>query len=112
MLDFVSAAFYELTCRHKRGHMPAHPQAPRMGTIGDDRNQLRSNRRVNLNLGVAVVGVPIDVLNRLLGGVDPHLGRTCEFSSTVDDAGLQNARPELRAVVKARDTLKKGIGVI
>ena len=59
-----------------------------------------------------MVGVPIDVLNRLLGGVDPHLGRTCEFSSAIDDAGFQNARPELRAVVKARDALEKGIGVI
>src|SRR5439155_2055810 len=41
MLDFVSAAFDELPCGHERGHVPAYPQSPRMGTISDDRDQLR-----------------------------------------------------------------------
>ena len=59
-----------------------------------------------------MVGIPIDVLNRLLGGVDPHLGRTRKFSGAIDDSRFQNARPELAAVVEPRDAFKKRIGVV
>ena len=59
-----------------------------------------------------MVGVPINVLNRLLAGVDPHLCRTGKFSGAIYNSRFQHARPEFAAVVKTRDTLKKRICVI
>ena len=107
MLDLIRAAFDELARRHERRHVPAHPHPARVRMIGDDRNQLRFDGGINLDLDIAVVGIPIDVLDRLLGGVDPHLGRTGEFSGAIDDSGFQNARAKLAAVVEARDALQE-----
>src|SRR5439155_18903828 len=107
MLDFVSPAFDELARGHKRGHVATYPQSSRMRMVRDGRNQLRFDGRINLNLGVAVVSVPIDVLNRLLGGVHPHLRRTRELACAVDNTDFQNARPELGAGVETDDALKK-----
>ena len=61
---------------------------------------------------VAVVGIPIDVLNRLLGRIDAHLGRPGELSGAVNDAGFQYARPKLAAIIEARDALQESIGVV
>ena len=95
VLDFIGAAFDELARRHERRHVTAHAQPARVRTIGDDRHQLRFDRRIDLDLRVAVIGVPIDVLDRFLGRVDAHLGRAGELAGAVDDAGFENARPEL-----------------
>ena len=92
--------------------MPAYAQSPRMRTISDNRNQLRFNRGINLNLHVAVIGIPIDVLNRLVRGVHPHFGRARKFSGAVDNPCFQNARAELGAIIETRDPLEKSIGVI
>src|SRR6266542_2506898 len=83
-----------------------------MRMVRDDRNQLRFDGRINLNLGVAMVSVPIDVLNCLLGGVHPHFRGTRKLPVTIDDSGFQHARPELAAVIEARNALKKRISVI
>ena len=83
-----------------------------MRMIGDDRNQLRFDRGIDLDLGVAVVGVPVDVADRLLGGIDPHLGRAGELPGAVNNAGFQNARAKLAAIIKARDALQKTVGVV
>ena len=37
---------------------------------------------------------------------------TGELAGAVDDAGFQNARAELAAVIKARDALQKTVGVV
>ncbi|TMP92228.1 MAG: hypothetical protein E6L07_12545 [Verrucomicrobia bacterium] len=85
--------------------MTPDAQAARMCAIGDNRNQLGFDRGIDLDLHVAVVGIPIDVLNGLLGRIDAHLGRPCELASAVDDASFQHARPELAAIIEARDAL-------
>ena len=112
MLDLIRAALDELARGHERRNVPAHPHPACMRTIGDDRNQLRFDRGIDLDLGVAVVGVPVDVADRLLGGIDPHLGRAGELPGAVDDAGFQNARAKLAAVIKARDALEKTVDIV
>src|SRR5215475_11493590 len=59
-----------------------------------------------------MVGIPIYILSRLLGGIDAHLGRPGELASAVDDAGFQNARAELGAIIETRHTLQEAIRVI
>ena len=59
-----------------------------------------------------MVGIPIDVLDRLLGSIDPHLGWPCELASAVDDAGFQHAWSELGAIIEPRDALQEIIGVV
>src|SRR5882724_12334761 len=59
-----------------------------------------------------MVGIPIDVLNRLLRCVDPHLGGTSKVSCTIDNSRFQNTWPQLTAVVEPRDAFKKRIGVV
>src|SRR5262249_21355082 len=83
-----------------------------MRVIRNNRDKLRLHRRINLDLGVTVVRIPIDVFNRLLSSVDPHLGRSSKLARTVDDSGLQDSRTELGAIVESRDALEKFIRVI
>ena len=59
-----------------------------------------------------MVGVPVDVFDRLLRRVDPHLGRTGERPGAVDDPGLPDARPELGAGIEARHPRKELVGVV
>ena len=59
-----------------------------------------------------MVGIPIDILNRLLSRIGAHLGGPGELSSAVNDAGFQYARPELAAIIEARDALQKRIRVV
>src|SRR5437867_6254878 len=92
--------------------MTAHAQATRMRAIGNDRNQLRFNRRIDFDLRIAVVGIPIDILNRLLGRIDAHLGRPRKLASAVDDAGFQHARPEFAAIIEARYALQESVGIV
>ena len=80
--------------------------------ISNDRNQLGFDGGINLDLRVAMVGIPIDILNRLLSRIDAHLGGPGELSSAVNDAGFQYARPELAAIIEARDALQESIRVI
>ena len=112
MLDFVGAAFDELLRRHERRHVSADAKAARVRAIGDDRHELGLDRRVDLDLHVAVVGVPVDVLDRFVGRVDAHLGRPGELAGAVDDAGLQHARTDLGAGVETRDALQEPVGVV
>ena len=35
-----------------------------------------------------MIGIPVDVLNRLLGSVDAHLGWACEFAGAINDSRL------------------------
>src|SRR5438105_15616756 len=80
--------------------------------IGNDRNQLGFDGRINLDLRVAMVGIPIDILNGLLSRIHAHLGGPGELSSAVNDTGFQYARPELAAIIEARDALQESIGVV
>src|SRR5439155_21622457 len=112
VLNFLSSAFNELARRNEGGDVPAHPLSPGMRMIGDNRNQLRFDRGINLNLRVAVVRVPIHVLDRLLGGADPHLRRTGQLSGAVDDSSLQDSGSKLTGVVEARDALQKAVRII
>src|SRR5262245_21582122 len=59
-----------------------------------------------------MVGIPIYILSRLLGGIDAHLERTGELASAVDDTGFQNARAGLGAIIETRDTLQETIRVV
>src|SRR5438094_5770325 len=83
-----------------------------MRMVRDDRNQLRFDGRINLNLGVAMVSVPIDVLNCLLRSVHSHFRGTRKLPVTIDDSGFQHARTELAPVVETGDALEKAINVI
>src|SRR5215471_12381470 len=80
--------------------------------IGNDRDQLGFDGGINLDLGIAMVGIPIYILRRLLGRIDTHLGRPGELPRTVNDAGFQYARTEFGAIIETRDTLQKSIRVI
>src|SRR6266699_2822578 len=80
--------------------------------IGNDRNQLGFDGRINLDLRVAMVGIPIDILNGLLSRIHAHLGGPGELSSAVNDAGCQYARPELAAIIEARAALQGSTGVV
>src|SRR5438128_9963938 len=84
-----------------------------MRAVGNDRNQLGFDGGIDLDLNVTVVGIPIDIPNRLLGRIDAHLSWPGELASAVDDASLQHARTELTAIVEARNALQeiiRGIG--
>ena len=59
-----------------------------------------------------MIGIPIDVLYCLLGSVHSHFRGTRKLPVTIDDSGFQHARPELAAVIEARNALKKRISVI
>ena len=59
-----------------------------------------------------MIGVPIDILNCLLGGVDPHFRGTRKLPGTIDNPCFQNARPQFAAIIETRDPLEEGIGVI
>ena len=59
-----------------------------------------------------MIGVPIDILNCLLGGIDPHLCRTRKLPGTIDNPRFQHARPQFAAIIETRDPLQEGIGVI
>src|SRR5205085_8401665 len=59
-----------------------------------------------------MLGVPIDVLNRLLGSIDTHRGRAGQLSSAVDDPGFENARAEFLAIVEARDALRETVEIV
>src|SRR6476660_7676477 len=80
--------------------------------VGNDRNHLEFDGGINLDLRVAMVGIPIDDLNRLLGCINSHLGRASEFSSSIDDAGFENAWPELAAIIEAGDALEESVRVV
>src|SRR5215470_16400867 len=92
--------------------MTAYPKPARVGTIGNDWDQLRFDGGVDLDLRIAVIGIPIDIFLGLLGSIDTHLGRPGEFASAVNNAGFQNTRAEFRAVVETRDALRESIRVI
>src|SRR6266576_4146102 len=80
--------------------------------IGNGRNQLGFDGGINFDLRVAMVGIPIDILNRLLSRIDAHLGGPGELSSAVNDAGFQYPRPELAAIIEARNALQESISVV
>src|SRR5215470_5550387 len=92
--------------------MTAYPKPARVGTIGNDRDQLGFDGRVDLDLRIAVIGIPIDILLGLLGRIDAHLGRPGELASAVNNAGFQNTRAEFGALVETRDALQESIRVI
>src|SRR5262245_27751303 len=83
-----------------------------MGTIGNDRDQFGFDGGINLDLRVAVVGIPIYILDWLLGRVDAHLGWSGELACAINDAGFQYARTELDALIETCDTLQESICVI
>ena len=112
MLDLISAAFDELARRHKRRNVSAHSHPMGVRAIGNDRDQLRFDGGINLHLDITMPGVPIDVTDRFLGSLDPHLGGPGKLAGAVDDARFQNPRPKLRTVVVARDALQKSVGII
>src|SRR5215475_8095965 len=80
--------------------------------IGNDRDEIGFDGGINLDLLIAMVGIPIYILRRLLGRVDTHLGRPGELASAINDAGFQYARTEFGASIETRDTLQEGIRVI
>src|SRR5947207_8405192 len=80
--------------------------------IGHDRNKLGFDGGINLDLRVAMVGIPVDILNGLLSRIDAHLGGPGELSSAVNDAGFKDARPELAAIIETRDAFKESIRVV
>src|SRR5205085_11823934 len=59
-----------------------------------------------------MLGVPIDVLYRLLGSIDTHRGRAGQLSSAVDDPGFENARAEFLAIVEAGDALRETVEIV
>src|SRR5215468_368657 len=92
--------------------MTAYPKPARVGTIGNDRNQLGFDGGVDLDLRIAVIGIPIDIFLGLLSHIDAHLGRPGELASAVNNAGFQNTRAEFCAIVETRDALRENIRVI
>jgi len=112
VLNFIGAALDELAGGHKGWDVPAYPHPSRVRAIGHDRDEFRFDGRINLDLDVTVIGMPIDELNRFLGRVGPHLGWPGELSCAIDDSRLQNTGSELAPIVVARDALREGVGVI
>src|SRR5215470_14720570 len=80
--------------------------------IGNDRDELGFDGGINLDLRIAMVGIPIYILRRLPGRIHTHLGRPGELASAVDDASFQYAWARLGAVIETRDTLQESIRVI
>src|SRR6516164_7235203 len=59
-----------------------------------------------------MVGIPIYILRRLLGGIDTHLGRPGELASAINDAGFQYARTEFGVSIETCDAFQESIRVI
>src|SRR4030095_4680667 len=80
--------------------------------ICNNRDELRFDGGINLDLRIAMVGIPIYILRRLLGRIHTHLGRSGELASAVNNAGFQYARTQFGAIIETRDTLQESIRVI
>ncbi len=111
---WISSAPPSMNCRAdmKAGTWPLTRIPCPCALIGDDRDQLRFDRGIDLDLHIAVVGVPIDVLDRFGGVIGSHLGRAGKLSRAVDDSGLQNSRSQLAAFVVSRHAFEEGVGVV
>ena len=97
VLNFIGAVLDELPRRHERGHMAADAHPAGVRAIGDDRDELRFDGRIDFHLDVAVVGVPVDGLDRFFGGVDTRFRGAGQLAGPVDEAGFENPRPQLPA---------------
>ena len=103
VLYLVGAGLDELLRAHERGHVTADAQPARVRHVGNGPHQRRRKRRIDLDLLVAMVGVPVDRGLRLGHGLDAHVGRPGERAGAFDDAGQHHARAELGADVEALD---------
>src|SRR5262245_50905495 len=88
------------------------PACRALRLIGDHGDKFGFDRGINLHLDIAVIGIPIDVLDRLLRSVDSHLGWAGKFPGSIDNSGFQNARAKLGAIVVTSDALWKKVGVV
>ena len=112
MLDLVGTGGHELMGAHERGYVPADPHPARMRLGGDEGHDCRWHRGVDLDLAVAVIGIPVDIPRGIGRGADTHFGRAGERSLSVDDAGPEDSRAELGAGLETPDALEEFVDVV
>ena len=98
-----------------KGIVLSEPSVVAVRKNGRERNRvLAVGREAKMMLGRTPGNIAAirDILNRLLSRIDAHLGGPGELSSSVNDAGLQYARPELAAIIEARDALQESIRIV
>ena len=94
VLDLVEAVPNRLLRRHESGDVAADPEPPGMGKLGERTDPVRRDGAVELDLDIAVVGIPGDHLLGRLQRVD-GAGRG-EGAGLVDEAGVVDAGADER----------------
>jgi hypothetical protein len=87
VLDFVVPLVHRLLSPHEGRNVPAHPEAPAVGISRGFPHQVLGKRVVDLDLGIAVLGVPVHRLPGSLQVVDHEPAAGGHRALTLDEPG-------------------------